>query len=191
VSGAAPAVERRRVLPELDVVLLRATIVLGVAVTGVAAQVAGSRPAPWAQAVLLGLGVWTALRPESIAGVAVLGAAAYVWAVGPDPGSPLVLAVAAGMVLTHVAALVAAQGPARMHLDPVQVRRWAARGVLLWLASAGVWGLGTVLADLPHHRLAYAVGLFVVVVLAGTGTALFGARPARTSELLSRPRGAA
>ena len=46
------------------------------------------------------------------------------------------------MLLTHVGALLAAQGPALVALDLAQARLWAGRAVLLLLAAAAVWGLG-------------------------------------------------
>ena len=182
MSATAPPPARRRVVPDLDQVLLRSLVLLGAAVSGVATQLAGARPHPWQQGLLLGLALLTALRPESISGIGVLGVAAYLWATGPDPRSPLVLAVAAGLVLTHVAALVAAQGPARMRVDPRQVGVWAVRAVVLWSAGASVWALGLLMEDLPPRRLAYAVGLTVAIVLAVAGTVLVGTRGGRTAS---------
>jgi hypothetical protein len=158
--------ERRRVYPEIDQVLLRAMVVLGAMAVLVAATAAGARPAGWQQALVLALAMVTAIRPESSAGVGLLAGSAYVWVLGPESLSPLVLLAAAGMVLVHVAATVAAQGPARMRVDGTQVLRWAGRGVVLWLAAAAVWGLTVLMADLPDRRVAYAVGLSVVTVLA-------------------------
>jgi hypothetical protein len=132
--------------------------------------------------LLLGLALATAHRPESTAGIGLLALAAYVWATAPETLSPLVLLAAAGMVLAHVAALVAAQGPARMRVDAVQVRRWAARGVLLWLAAAGVWALSVAMVDLPPRRLAYALGLTLVIVVAVATTRTIGNRPDRPAR---------
>ncbi len=131
---------------------------------------------------MLGLASITAVRPESIAGVGMLAGAAYVWALAPESLSPLVLVAAAGMILAHVSALVAAQGPARMGLDGVQVRRWAARGLLLWFAAAVVWGLSVVVVDLPQRRLAYALGLTVLAVIALAATRLVGSRAERAGS---------
>ena len=157
---------RRRVYPGLDQLVLRTPVLLGVAAAIVAAQAAGARPGPWEQGIVFGLASITAVRPDSIAGVGMLAGAAYVWALAPESLSPLVLVAAAGMILAHVSALVAAQGPARMGVDGAQVRRWAARGLLLWLAAAAVWGLSVAFDDLPQRRLAYALGLTVLTVIA-------------------------
>ena len=171
--------ERRRIYPEIDQVLLRAMVVLGGTTMLVAAQAAGARPAQWQQAVLLGFAVLTAVKPESIAGAALLAGGAYLWGLTPESLSPMVLLAAAGMVLAHVSALVAAQGPARMHLDGAQVRRWTLRALALWLAAATVWGLSVYLADLPERRLAYALGLTVLSIIAVVTTWLIGNRPDR------------
>ena len=171
--------ERRRVYPDIDQLLLRAMVVLGGATMLVAAQLAGARPAQWQQAVLIGFAVLTALRPESVTGLALLAGGAYLWALTPESLSPLVLLVAVGMVLAHVSALVAAQGPARMRVDGVQVRRWAGRALVLWLAAVIVWGLSVLLADLPERRLAYALGLTVLGVIAVVTTWLISPRPDR------------
>jgi hypothetical protein len=168
--------ERRRIYPGMDQALLRGTVVLGAATSIVAAQAAGARPAGWLQGVLMGLALLLAARPESEAGVVLLVGTAYVWSTVPDPLSPLVLVAAAGMVLVHVGALVAAQGPARMRVNPVQARRWLLRGVLLWLAAVSVWGLDLLAADLPGGRLAYAAGLTVLMLVAATGTWLLSPR---------------
>jgi hypothetical protein len=87
-----------------------------------------------------------------------------------------VLVVVAGMLCSHLAALVAAQGPALLLVDGRQVRLWLGRGTLLWLAAAAVWSLALAMQDHPGGRSAYAVGLLLVAVLAVTGTRLVGRR---------------
>jgi hypothetical protein len=168
--------ERRRVYPGLDQAVLRTSVVLGAMTSVVAAQAAGARPAVWLQAVLIGLAVLLAVRPESSIGIVVLLGVAYVWSTVPDPLSPLVLIAAAGMVMVHVAALVATQGPVGMQLDRVQTRRWLWRSFVLWLAAATVWGLDQLATDLPGGRLVYAAGLTLLVGLAATATWLFSPR---------------
>lgn len=181
-GSVAPGVSRRRVLPGLGQVLLRSLVVLGAAVTGLGVQLAGAALPGWQQAVLLGLALVTALRPESLSGLLMLAVAAYAWSTAPSPSSPLVLVVAAGMVLAHVAALVAAQGPARTAVDAVQVRLWATRALALWVASAGVWALVKVLDGGPTHRWAYAAGLAALIALTVAGTAVLSRRPGASSS---------
>lgn len=162
--------ERRRVYPGPDQVVTRVAIVVGALTSVLAAQAAGARPAGWFQALLVALAVLVAARPDSTGGVVLLVGVAYVWSTVPDPLSPLVLLAAAGMVLVHVGALVTAQGPARIRLDREQTARWALRGGVLWLAAAVVWGLDLLAADLPGGRLAYAVGLTLLMLLAAVAT---------------------
>lgn len=171
--------ERRRIYPGLDQFALRTLVPLGVTAAIAAAQAAGARPGPWEQGIVVGLAALTAFRPESIAGVGALAGVAYVWALVPETLSPLVLVAAAGMILAHLSALVAAQGPARMAVDGRQLLLWAARGLLLWLAAAAVWGLSVAVVDLPQRRLAYAVGLVVLTVVALAATRLVGSRADR------------
>ena len=180
MSMTLPA--RTRVYPGPDQLTLRALVLVGVASAIIAAQAAGARPGPWELGVVFGLAAITAFRPESIAGIGMLAGAAYIWALAPETLSPLVLATAAGMILAHLSALVAAQGPGRMAVDGVQVRRWAARGVVLWLASLAVWGLSVAVVDLPQRRLAYALGLTVLTVIALSATRLVGSRAERAGS---------
>jgi len=173
---SATTSEERRIYPGLDQLTLRTLVVLGAAAAVVAAQAAGAGVGPWEQGLVFLLAVITVIRPESVAGVGLLAGAAYVWALAPETLSPLVLVAAAGMILAHVSALVAAQGPAGMAVDGAQVRRWAARGLLLWLVAAAVWGLSVAVADLSQGRLAYALGLTLLTVGALAATRLLGSR---------------
>ena len=175
-THGAPA-ERRRVLPGADQLALRTGVVVGAMTAVVAAQAAGARPNAWEQVLVLALAVLTALRPESVAGVGLLCAAAYTWSLAPETLSPLVLLAAAGMVLAHVSALVAAQGPARMRVDPDQVRTWGRRALLLLTAALVVWVLGAAMADLPQRRLVYALGLTTLIALAVATTVRLRSRP--------------
>ena len=162
--------ERQRVYPGLDQIVLRSLLVLGALTTIVAAQAAGAHPALWWQGVLSALVLVLAVRPESSAGALLLIGLAYTWATVPDPLSPLVLLAAAGLVLTHVTALVAAQGPAVMRVDGRQLGLWLRRGALLWLGATAVWGLNLVADGWPAGRLAYAAGLTALMLIAAATT---------------------
>ena len=162
--------EQRRLWPGPDQLALRSLVLTGVLVVLVAADAARAPSPLWVEVSVVGLAILTALRPESIAGVVALVGSAYVWALTPEPLSPLVLVVAAGMVLTHVSALVAAQGPALVHVDPRQAWLWLRRGVVLWAVAAAVWGLALVVEERPGGRATYAVGLLLLAALAVLGT---------------------
>lgn len=173
---ATDAGVRRRVYPGLDQLTLRGVIVLGAMTAIVAAQAAGARPGVWEQALLTVLAVVLAVRPESSAGVVLLLGLAHAWSTTAEPLSPVLLLAAAGMLAVHLAAQVAAQGPATMRIDGAQVGRQCWRGVALWVVGAGVWGLDQVADRLPDGRLVYATGLTVLLVLAAGATRLVSAR---------------
>jgi len=82
------------------------------------------------------------------------------------------------MVLSHVCSLVAAQGPALMAVDGRQVWLWLRRGLVLWLAAAGVWGFALLVEDHPGGRTTYAVGLLLLAAVAVVGTREVGRRVA-------------
>lgn len=168
--GAAVA-RHTRLWPGPDQLALRAVVAVGTLTALWAAVTAGSRPPAWLLAGLIALGVLFACYPDTGSGVGVLAGTTYTWALAPDPTTPLLLLAAGGMVATHGAALVAAQGPAGMRVDGAQVRLWLARGVLAWSAAAATWGLSHVLRDVPGGRLTQALGLLVLVALAA-GAAL-------------------
>jgi hypothetical protein len=173
---SALVAERRRVYPGLDQAVLRALVLVGAMASVVAAQAAGARPNLWGQLLLTALALVLAFRPESSVGPVLLIGLAYVWSTVSDPLSPLVLLAAAGMVIVHEAALVAAQGPVTMRVDRTQALRHCGRGALLWLAAAIVWGLALVADALPDGRLVYAVGLTLLLGLAAGAATLIGPR---------------
>ena len=173
---STPVAERRSIYPGADQLVLRGAIVFGAVTTILAAQSVGARPNAREQLAVAGLAILLALRPESWTGAVLLVGLAYVWSTVPDPLTPLVLVAAAGMLLVHLAALVAAQGPATMRVDRTQVVRLLWRGFLLWVAAAAVWGLDLLAADLPDGRLVYATGLTLMLVITAVTTRLISSR---------------
>jgi hypothetical protein len=163
---------RRRLLPGLDQIALRALIPVGLLVTLTAALLAGAAPPWWEQALLLVTAGAAMVVPDSSAPALLLLGQGYLWLQAPSSASVLVLLAAAGMVTTHVTAMVAAQGPATMPVDRGAVRRWAGRGALVWAAGVPVWVLVLGARALPHARLAEVAGLMVLIVVA-VGTATF------------------
>jgi hypothetical protein len=169
-ASAAASPRRRRLVPGPDQLALRAVVVLGAVLALAAADLAGAEPGGWVTATVVVLAAVTALRPESVAGVLALAGTAYAWALGPDPLSPLLLLVAAGMLLLHLAALVAGQAPALAAVDPRQLWLWGRRGVVLWLAAVVVWGLAVLVEDHAGGRATYAGGLLLLAAVAVLGT---------------------
>ena len=170
ISPTAAAAEARRPLPGLDQLVLRSTVVLGALCCLVAVQAAGATPAQWQQVGVLVFALLAAVRPESLAGAVVMLWVVGLWATAPDPTVASVLGCAGGLVLLHVAALVAAQGPARVAVDVRQVACWGLRGLELWLSAAAVWGLGQLFVDARGGTWAHAAGLVVLVLAAGVVT---------------------
>ncbi len=166
------AAAARRPLPGIDQLVVRSAVVLGALGALVAVQAAGATPAQWQQVSVLLFALLMAVRPDSVAGAVVTLWVVGLWATTPDPTAASALGCASGLVLLHVAALVAAQGPVRMAVDARQVARWALRGVGLWLAAAAMCGLGLLFTDARGGAWAHAAGLVVLVLAAGVVTLL-------------------
>lgn len=175
-AATSHAPSRRRPLPSSDQVTVRLLVLGGAMVALLAAQVGGARPAGWVQVAVLLMAVVLSLRPESLVGVPLLGALALVWASGPTPLSPLVLLASAGLVTSHVAAVLAAHGPAVGRIDRRQARRWSLRALALWASSALAWVLSVVVEDHPGGRSTYGVGLLLLVAVAVLGSREVGRR---------------
>jgi hypothetical protein len=155
-----------RARPGPDQVVLRCLVGVG-AGTVLAAAAAGGAVVPlWQQATLLGLAALAACRPDSAAGSLLLVGSAFVWASTPESLTPWVLVAAAGMVVAHVAALVASTGPATVRVDRAQVNRWAVRVALVWVAAAVAWVMVVWMRDVPAGRTAYGLGLLLLTAVA-------------------------
>lgn len=154
------------VRPGPDQVALRCVVGVGAVAVLVAAAGARATVPVWQQVTLLGLAALTACWPDSSAGTLLLVGSAYVWAGTPESLTPWVLVAAAGMVFAHVAALVAATGPATVKVDSVQLNRWAVRAALVWVSAAVAWVMVVWMRDVPAGRTAYALGLLLLTVVA-------------------------
>jgi hypothetical protein len=155
-----------RTRPGPDQVALRSVVGVGTAVVLVAATGAGAAVPLWQAVTLLGLAALTACWPDSSAGTLLLVGSAYVWAGTPESLSPWVLVAAAGMVYAHLAAQMAAVGPAQLAVDSAQVSRWAVRAALVWIAAAVTWVMVVWMRELPAGRTVYALGLLLLTVVA-------------------------
>ena len=93
-----------------------AVAVVAGALAVLVAAARGGDAAGVAAVALLGLAALTACSPDSPAGTFLLVGSAFAWASTPETLSPWVLVAAAGMVCAHVAAQVAALGPAPSRL---------------------------------------------------------------------------
>ena len=152
--------------PGPDQVGVRTVVGAGAVTVLVAAAQAGAVVPLWQQVTLLGLAVLTACWPDSSAGTLLLVGAAYVWAGVPESLTPWVLVAATGMVFAHVAAMVAATGPAAVRIDRVQASRWALRAAMVWIAAAVAWVMVVWMREVPAGRTSYALGLLLLTVVA-------------------------
>jgi len=155
-----------RARPGPDQFALRSVVGVGAMVVLIAAAGAGATVPLWQAVTLLGLAALTACWPDSSAGTLLLVGAAYVWAGTPESLSPWVLVAAAGMVFAHLAAQVAALGPAPLRVDSTQVSRWAVRATLVWISAAVTWVMVVWMREVPLGRTAYALGLLLLTVVA-------------------------
>lgn len=175
IATPAPPPGARRLYPGLDQLVLRSVVVLGALGCLVSVQATGAGLEQWEQLVVLALALLTALRPDSLAGLGLTLWVVILWAGSPVPSTVPVLGCAAGLVVVHVAALLAALGPARMGVDGGQALRWSVRGLELWLAAATVWTIGQLLAGARGGEWAQAAGLVVLTLAAGLVTVLLQA----------------
>lgn len=155
-----------RARPGPDQFALRSVVGLGTVAVLVAAAGAGATVPLWLAVTLLGLAVLTACWPDSATGAFLLVGSAYVWASAPESLSPWVLVAAAGMVFAHLAAQVAALGPAPLKVDSTQLSRWAVRAALVWVAAVATWVMVISMREVPVGRTAYALGLVLLTVVA-------------------------
>ncbi|KQW45141.1 hypothetical protein ASC77_20395 [Nocardioides sp. Root1257] len=143
--------------------VLRVLIFLGPVVAVLAAGPAGRWPTWWVALGIVVLAGAFAAMPESAVGAAVMLAVLAWWAGALDDGlHPAVLVAATGLLVAHLAALLAGYGPDRMPVDPALVRLWVRRGALLLLGVPLVWGLALALRGQPEQP-----GIWVVGVMAG------------------------
>ena len=158
--------------------LLRVVIVvapLGAVLAGIPA---GATPGIVFLLVLLVLALLFALFPASQGGVLVLLTPVVWWAAAPDdPLHPMSMVAAAALLACHVAALLASYGPDRLPLDPILVRLWVRRAVLLMLPVPVVWAAADVLAGEKGRPAVWVSGLAIACVAALVSTTVFGKRP--------------
>ncbi len=151
-------------------VVLRAVVLLGPMVAMLATGPAGHWAPWWLLLPVAALAAAGAVAPDTPivagAGLAVL----VWWSVGLDAGAPAwALLAAAALVAGHVAALLAAYGPASMPVDRATVLVWVRRGVVVLLAAPGAWLVVRALRGEPEQPGVWILGVaaaFVATVVA-------------------------
>jgi hypothetical protein len=147
---------------------LRITIVVGPLVAVLASGLEGELPPPWLVVVVAAFSVAHALLPDSQLGTTAALLVLGWWALGPVAALPAsLLLAAAALVAAHVAAVVAAYGPAGLPVDPALLRTWLRRGLLSLLAAPLVWVVVAAIDDQPEP-----VGIWVAALLAATAGAV-------------------
>lgn len=159
--------------------VLRFAVVAGLMVALLATGLRGEWPSWWLVVLVCGLAAGFAVFPETPVGTTVTALVLAWWGFafrgGPHPEA---LLAAAGLLTAHVAALVAGYGPGDMPVDPATVRRWVARGLVVFTASPAVLVVALLLRDQPEPVGIWVAGLAAALVTTvGAGLVL-----ARTAE---------
>jgi len=153
---------------------LRALMVLGPLIAVFARWGSLGAPRPWLVGLVLVLAIGWALAPESVVGAVTLLVVGFSWASSEVTEAPLMALVAAlGMLVGHLAALVASYGPPRLPIAPSVARLWAIRAAVVFVAAPLVWLLTAAVRDLPGSGTVWVAGLVVtlsVVLVAAVAT---------------------
>lgn len=145
--------------------LLRATVVAGVMVALFATGLRGVWPAWWLILLVGGLAVAFALVPEAPMGTVATGLVLAWWGLAfRDGPHPQALLAAAGLLVAHVAAVLAGYGPRELPLDPMTVRLWLVRGAVVFLAAPVVYAVASLLRGQPEPVGIWAAGLAAALV---------------------------
>lgn len=153
-------------------IALRVLVLLGPVASVLAAGPAGHAPPWWLVAVVAALAGASAWVPDSPFGVAPFLVVLGWWTTGlGDSTSAWVLAGAAGLVVAHVAGVLASYGPATMAVDAATVRLWARRGALVLLTAPVALLVTRVLGDEPEQPGVWVLGVVAACVAAVVATA--------------------
>jgi len=143
---------------------LRVVVLLGPMLALYARGPSLGAPPVWLAALVLLLAGGWALATESVVGVVTLLVVGLSWSAGSDVGLPAGAIVAAlGMLVAHLAALVASYGPPRLPVAPGVVRLWTLRGLALFVTAPVVWVLARGVRELPGSGSLWVLGLAVAV----------------------------
>lgn len=135
---------------------------------------AGEAPPVWFVALVLLLGVGSAVFPESAAGLVVLVLVLAWWGLGLRDGlHPWSLPAAAAVLVAHLAGLVAAYGPAELPLDPAVLALWARRGATVFLVAPALYVLASVFRDSPAPPGIWVLGLAAALLATMTASVAF------------------
>jgi hypothetical protein len=144
---------------------LRVTVVVGLMVALLATGLRGAWPAWWLVILVAGVAVGFSLLPEAPMGTVATGLVLAWWGFAfRDGPHPQALLAAAGLLIAHLAAVLASYGPRDLPLDPATVRLWAVRGALVFLAAPAVFAVATLLRGQPEPVGIWVAGLAAALV---------------------------
>ena len=144
---------------------LRATVVAGLMVALFATGLRGVWPAWWFALLVAGLAIAFSLLPEAPMGTVATGLVLAWWGFAfRDGPHPQALLAAAGLLTSHLAAVLTGYGPRDLPLDPATVRLWAVRGALVFLAAPAVFAVAILLRGQPEPVGIWVAGLAAAVV---------------------------
>ncbi|ANH37768.1 hypothetical protein I601_1329 [Nocardioides dokdonensis FR1436] len=144
--------------------VVRALVAVLPTAAGLCTLGAGEAPSAWFVALVLVLGVGWAVFPESAAGATVLVLVIAWWGIGLRDGlDPWALPAALALLTAHVAATIAAYGPAGMPVDPALARLWARRAGLVYLAAPLTFALAVAVRDVAPPAGIWVAGLAAVL----------------------------
>jgi hypothetical protein len=125
----------------------------------------GVWPAWWLVLLVAGLASAFSLLPEAPMGTVATGLVLVWWGFAfRDGPHPQALLAAAGLLVAHLAAVLAGYGPRDLPLDPATVRLWAVRGALVFLAAPAVFAVAVLLRGQPEPVGIWVAGLAVALV---------------------------
>ena len=136
-------------------------------------SVSGVSPDPKLVVLVLGLGVFAVLAPESTAGIALLGVVVAWWGLAfRDLEHPAVIGAAACVLGTHLCLTVAGYGPPSLPVSRPLVLLWIRRGLLVFLPVPVLYFLALALRDQPAPPWMWATGMVAIAAAAVTAMLL-------------------
>lgn len=144
---------------------LRLAAFLGVMVALWSTGLLGVWPAWWLVLLVAGAALGHAVAPEAAFGTVAMGLVIAWWGLGLRDGlHPQALVAAVGLLVSHLAGLVAAYGPDRLAVDRPTVLLWLRRGTVVYLFAPLAWVVATVVRDQPEPAGLWIAGTVAALV---------------------------
>jgi hypothetical protein len=130
-------------------------------------RTSGVSPDPKLVILVLGLGVFAVLAPESTAGIVLLGVVVAWWGLAfRDLEHPGVIGAAACLLACHLCLTIAGYGPPSLPVSRPLVLLWIRRGVLVFLPVPALYFLALALRDQPAPPWMWATGMVAIAAAA-------------------------